>query len=222
MPRLHKLEELREPDAAHCCDSAKRQQIMDGARRIFLHDGFDGASIGDIVRAAGVSKGTVYAYFPSKEKLFEALMVEDRRTQAEALFTIDENDRDVAAVLRRLGESFVEMLYAPASLELLRIVIGAAAKFPSIGKAFFDAGPCSGTNRLGRYLQRMTEQGVLRVDNPELAARQFLDLCKTGIHLRLLLGDREPPKREEVQRNLDSAVKVFLAAYGPASPDSAG
>ncbi len=205
-----------DPEAAHSCDSAKRQQILEGARRVFLHDGFDGASIGDIVRAAGVSKGTVYAYFPSKEKLFEALMVEDRRKQAEALFTIDENDRDVEAVLRRLGESFVQMLYAPASLELLRIVIGAAGKFPSIGKAFFDAGPCNGTSRLGRYLERMTEQGVLRVDEPQLAARQFLDLCKTGIHLRLLLGDREPPKREEIERNLDSAVRVFMAAYGRA------
>ncbi len=181
------------PDAAHCCDNAKRQQILEGARRIFLHDGFDGASIGDIVRAAGVSKGTLYAYFPSKEKLFEALMVEDRRKQAEALFTIDENDRDVAAVLRRLGHSFLDMLLAPASLELLRIVIGAAAKFPGIGKAFFDAGPCRGTSRLGCYFERMTEQGVLHVDHPELAARQFLDLCKSGIHLRLLLGDREPP-----------------------------
>jgi AcrR family transcriptional regulator len=208
-------------DGAHCCDNAKRQQILEGARQVFLHDGFDGASIGDIVRAAGVSKGTLYVYFPSKEKLFEALMVEDRRKQAEALFTIDDNDLNVAAVLRRLGETFVDMLYAPASLELLRIVIGAAGKFPSIGKAFFDAGPCCGTNRLGRYLERMTEQGVLRVSNPELAARQFLDLCKTGIHLRLLLGDRDPPKREEIERNLDSAVKVFLAAYGAASPDSA-
>ena len=142
---MHKLEDHTGPDAAHCCDTAKRQQILEGARRIFLHDGFDGASIGDIVRAAGVSKGTLYAYFPSKEKLFEALMIEDRREQAEALFTIDENDRDVAGVLRRLGQSFADMLYAPASIELLRIVIGAAAKFPSIGKAFFDAGPCRGT-----------------------------------------------------------------------------
>ena len=103
MPQLDKTEEQTGLDAVHCCDTAKRQQILEGARRIFLQDGFDGASIGDIVRAAGVSKGTVYAYFPSKEKLFEALMVEDRRNQAEALFTIDENDRDVAAVLRRLG-----------------------------------------------------------------------------------------------------------------------
>ena len=222
MPQLHKTEEHTGLDAVHCCDTAKRQQILEGARRIFLQDGFDGASIGDIVRAAGVSKGTVYAYFPSKEKLFEALMVEDRRKQAEALFSIDENDRDVAAVLRRLGETFVQMLYAPASLELLRIVIGASGKFPSIGKAFFDAGPCCGTSRLGRYLERMTEHGVLRVDEPELAARQFLDLCKTGIHLRLLLGDREPPTPHEVERNLNSAVKVFLAAYGPGSGNTAG
>ena len=68
----------------------------------------------------------------------------------------------------------------------------------------------------------MTEHGVLRVDEPELAARQFLDLCKTGIHLRLLLGDREPPTPEEVERNLNSAVKVFLAAYGPGSGNTAG
>ena len=216
MPETHRLDHEPNLDAAHCCDTAKRKQILEGARRIFLQDGFDGASIGDIVRAAGVSKGTVYAYFPSKEKLFEALMVEDRRKQAEALFTIDENDRDVAAVLRRLGQSFVEMLFAPASLELLRIVIGASGKFPSIGKAFFDAGPCCGTSRLGLYLERKTEQGVLRVDEPELAARQFLDLCKTGIHLRLLLGDREPPTPAEIERNLKSAVRVFLAAYGPA------
>jgi AcrR family transcriptional regulator len=216
MPQLHKLEDRAELDAVHCCDSAKRQQILEGARRVFLHDGFDGASIGDIVRAAGVSKGTVYAYFPSKEKLFEALMVEDRRKQAEALFTIDESNRDVAQVLRRLGESFAEMLYAPQSLELLRIVIAAAGKFPSIGKAFFDEGPCRGAQLLGRYLERMTGEGVLRVDHPELAARQFLDLCKSGIHVRLLLGDREPPAREEIERNLDSAVKVFLAAYGVA------
>src|SRR3974390_122989 len=67
-----KLEQEADSTEAHCFDNAKRQQIMEGARRIFLRDGFDGASIGDIVRAAGVSKGTLYAYFPGKEMLFEA------------------------------------------------------------------------------------------------------------------------------------------------------
>ncbi len=221
MTQIHKLGNEADLADEHCCDNAKRQQIMDGARRVFLQDGFDGASIGDIVRAAGVSKGTLYVYFPSKDSLFEALVTEDRRKQAEVLFTLDENDRDVAHVLRRLGQTFLDMLLAPASLDFFRIVVGAAAKFPGIGKAFFDAGPRYGTTRLGSCLERMSAQGLLRVDDPQLAARQFLDMCKTGIHLRLLLGDREPPAPEEVERNLNSAVKVFLAAYGPASGNRA-
>ena len=54
--------------------SAKRRQIMDGARTVFLSAGFDGASMNDIARAAGVSKGTLYAYFNSKDELFEAII----------------------------------------------------------------------------------------------------------------------------------------------------
>jgi AcrR family transcriptional regulator len=204
-----------ELNVAPCFDSAKRQQIMEGARRVFLEDGFDGASIGDIVRAAGVSKGTLYAYFPSKEKLFEALVIEDKRKQAEVLFTLEEDDRDVARVLRRLGTTFLGMVIQPKALAFLRIVIGASAKFPEIGKAFFEAGPCYGTTRLGAYLARLSAQGILSVDDAPLAARQFLDMCKTGIHLRMMLGNTQTPSGEEMDRNVDGAVRVFLAAYGP-------
>src|SRR3974377_767572 len=83
-------------------DTAKRRQILEGARRVFLQDGFDGASIGDIVRAAGVSKGTLYAYFPSKERLFEALVFENYRKQAEALYLLDTDDLDARRTLFKL------------------------------------------------------------------------------------------------------------------------
>ena len=59
-------------------ESAKRRQILEGARRVFLASGFDGASMGEIAKAAGVSKGTLYVYFDSKEKLFEALTIEEK------------------------------------------------------------------------------------------------------------------------------------------------
>ena len=67
---------------------------------------------------------------------------------------------------------------------------------------------------LASYLRRLTEQGMLAVEDPQLAARQFLDLCKTGIHLRMMLGDRTAPASEDIEYNLDGAIKVFLAAYG--------
>jgi AcrR family transcriptional regulator len=209
--------DLFESAAAPAFDTAKRQQIMEGARRVFLEHGFDGASVGDIVRAAGVSKGTLYAYFPSKEKLFENLVIEDRRKQGEVLFVLDEHDPDVESVLRRLGKSFLEMLIQPEAQAFFRIVIGAASKFPEIGRAFYTAGPCFGMKRLGAYFRRLNAQGTLDAPDPELAARQFLDLCKTGIHLRMLLGDADPPTSDEIAYNIDMATRVFLAAYGKAN-----
>ena len=201
-------------DAAY--ESAKRQQIIQGARRIFLRDGFDGASTGNIVRAAGVSKGTIYAYFPSKEKLFEALIIEDRLKQSEALFTLNEDDQDLVRVLRKLGETFLEMLFSPENLDFLRIMVSVSTKFPQLGKAYLDAGPGNGRNKLALYLRSLTETGVLSIEDPQLAAGQFLDMCKTGIHLRMMLGDRTKPTIAAIHNNIDSAIRVFFAAYGRA------
>src|SRR5258708_19980290 len=67
-------------------DSAKRRQIIEGARRVFLAQGFDAASMGEIARAAGVSKGTLYVYFENKERLFDAVVGEECRAQPEAHF----------------------------------------------------------------------------------------------------------------------------------------
>src|SRR5207302_6291968 len=62
------LLELGSADSAGTTDSAKRRQIVEGARRVFLAQGFDAASMGEIARSAGVSKGTLYVYFTSKEE----------------------------------------------------------------------------------------------------------------------------------------------------------
>ena len=48
----------------------KWDQVLDGARKVFMRDGFEGASVDDIVREAGVSKATLYSYFPDKRLLF--------------------------------------------------------------------------------------------------------------------------------------------------------
>src|SRR3974390_2210414 len=91
-------------------DSAKRRQILEGARAVFLAQGFDAASMGEIARAAGVSKGTLYVYFENKEQLFEAIVHQQCQSQAEGLFDLDAHDHDVAGVLTRLGIGFVEYM----------------------------------------------------------------------------------------------------------------
>src|SRR5262245_47260656 len=106
--------------------SAKRRQIMDGARKIFLGQGFDAASMADIARAAGVSKGTLYVYFENKEQLFEAIVHEECAAQAEPIFRLDHDDHDVDAVLTRVGCAYVDFACRVAATSPVRTVIAIA------------------------------------------------------------------------------------------------
>ncbi|GJD48377.1 HTH-type transcriptional regulator BetI [Methylobacterium crusticola] len=202
-------------DAAPAVDTDKRRQILDGAREVFLASGFDGASMGAIAKAAGVSKGTLYVYFDSKEALFEALTLEEKRTLAENLFRLDRDDPDVAAVLRRLGSSLIDAMARPDHVASVRMVIGASEKFPRFGRAFYEAGPVQGRSRLRAYLDAQVAAGRLRPMDTDLAARFFLDLCAATTMRRLLFAVGAPPTEAEKAYWVGEAVRVFLAGYGP-------
>ncbi len=192
----------------------KRQQIFDGARKVFLKDGFDAASVNDLALAAGVSKATLYAYFASKEKLFEAMVFEDRRQQAEQVFHIDTEHSSVREYLEQVGLRLSTALLRPDTLAYTRMVIAAAAKFPDIGRAFYEAGPAFGVKRVGDFLRQRRLAGEIKVDDTELAAHQFLDLCVSGIMKPLLFGMRESPEPALVAARVEAAVTMIMARYG--------
>jgi AcrR family transcriptional regulator len=193
---------------------AKRRQIMEGARTVFLADGFDGASMNDIARVAGVSKGTLYVYFESKEQLFEALIREERRKQAERLTDCSFETNDVRAVLFDFGCRLIEMMSRPDTLAHVRTVIAASAKFPQLGRAFYEAGPCFGANRLSGYMRRMNDEGVLSIRDIDRAAWQFLELCQAGTFKPLLFRMTDELPMHEIEAGVAAAVDVFMAAYG--------
>ena len=208
----------REPDADNASLSPtdhKRRQILDGARQVFLATGFDGASMGEIAKAARVSKGTLYSYFASKEALFERLILDERTSLAEALFRLDSEDPDTRAVLRRLGRSFLEMLMRPEHVSSVRMVIGVAEKLPRIGQVFYDAGPRQGTLRLAAYLDRQVAAGRLAIPDTAVAAVQFLDLCSGPVMKRLLFSASDMPDPAMLERQVESAIAMFFAAYDP-------
>src|SRR5277367_1696507 len=93
-------------------DSSKRRQILDGARKVFMDLGFDGASMGEIARSAGVSKGTLYVYFADKSRLFEAIVEEEAREKGEVAFNLDPG-REVTITLREFGEAYLGIICRP-------------------------------------------------------------------------------------------------------------
>jgi AcrR family transcriptional regulator len=196
--------------------SAKRRQVMEGARTVFLASGFDGASMNDIARVSGVSKGTLYVYFDSKERLFEALIREERRQQAERLTDFSFDDNDVRGVLFNFGCTLIEMMSRPDTLAHVRTVIAATNKFPQLGRAFYEAGPCFGANRLSAYMQRMNDEGVLRIADVQRAAWQFLELCQAGTFKPLLFRMVDELTRSQIEAGVKAGVDVFMAAYGAA------
>lgn len=203
----------RSASAAGDEDSAKRRQIIEGARAVFLAQGFDAASMNDIARAAGVSKGTLYVYFANKEELFKAIVEQECDAQAEGIFDLDPADHDVGAVLMRLGVAYVKFLCRPEKASAIRTVIGIADRMPEIGRRFYEAGPASGIAQLAAYLAAQVEAGVLAVEDCEIAAAQFMESSHAMLFKPIVFNFAPAPSQQQVERGVRIAVTVFLAAY---------
>ncbi len=194
-------------------ESAKRRQILAGARQVFLAQGFDAASMGEIARKAGVSKGTLYVYFDSKEQLFETITTEECKQQAEQVFQLDPSDPDLEAVLNRLGCRYIRMLCRATPISAIRTVISISERMPDIGRRFYEAGPAKGVATLRRYIEHQVAAGVLVVEDCEIAAAQFLDSCQSVLFKPLLFNFAEPPSEDRIAHVVSIAVRTFLAAY---------
>lgn len=194
-------------------DSAKRLQIIQGARLVFLAQGFDGASMGEIARRAGVSKGTLYVYFASKEELFQVVAHEECLGQAEQVFALDPADHDVEAVLVRLGTAFAKFLCRPERVAPVRTIMSISERMPEVGRKFYEAGPATGMGRVAAYLRAQVAAGVLEVEDVDVAAAQFLESCIATLSKPILFGFGTAPTQDRIDHVVGIAVRTFLAAY---------
>jgi AcrR family transcriptional regulator len=193
-------------------DSSKRRQILDGARRVFMDLGFDGASMGEIARAAGVSKGTLYVYFADKNRLFEAIVEEEILEQSKVTFNFDP-DRDVTTTLTEFGCALIQMLCRPGGGSSTRTVMAIAERMPEVGRRFYNNVIAVSISRLAAYLEARARLGDLAIEDFELAATQFMELCKGSLFLPFIFQAAPAPSTERIAVVVDSATRMFLAAY---------
>ncbi len=139
-------------------ESSKRRQILDGARKVFLNLGFDGASMGEIARACGVSKGTLYVYFADKNRLFEAIVEEESIEQGKMAFNFDP-DRDVETTLREFGRDYLKLLCRPGGGSAIRTVMAIAERMPEVGRRFYEKVLEKNISQLASLSRRAREAG---------------------------------------------------------------
>jgi AcrR family transcriptional regulator len=193
-------------------DSSKRRQILDGARKLFLNLGFDAASMGEIARAAGVSKGTLYVYFADKNGLFEAIVEEEVLEQGKVAFNFDPA-RDVTTTLMDFGQAYIQLLCRPGGGSATRTVMAIAERMPEVGRRFYENVVALTIRRLAAYLGARVKAGDLEIEDRELAATQFMQMCQATLFQPFIFQAAPAPSVARIAHVVNSATRIFLAAY---------
>ena len=193
-------------------DSSKRRQILEGARKVFMNLGFDGASMGEIARAAGVSKGTLYVYFADKNRLFEAIVEEETLAQGKVVFNFDP-ERDVSTTLTEFGQAYIQMLCRPGGGSATRTVMAIAERMPEVGRRFYNNVVAQTIARLATYLEARTEAGDLAIEDCQLAATQFMQMCQASLFMPFIFQAAPAPSAKRIAEVVGSATRMFLAGY---------
>ena len=192
----------------------KFDQVLEGARSVFMADGFEGASVDEIARVAAVSKATLYSYFPDKRLLFmEVANAECIRQSQEAHDKIDMN-APPREVLCQAGQHFLRFITSTFGQQIFRICVAESDRFPEIGQSFYNSGPAVMRAEMVAYFQEAVERGELKIGAYDLAADQFGELCKADLWPRLMFGVTKVVTDDEIDRVVGGAVDTFLARYG--------
>ena len=193
----------------------KFDQVLRGARDVFMADGFEGASVDDIARAAGVSKATLYSYFPDKRLLFMEVAQTECVLMSEKIVSMIDESNPVRDVLKVTAVQVVGFLTSEFAQQVFRICVAERERFPELGRAFYAAGPESGKARIGDFLQKAVESGELVIDDIPMAAEQFSELCKVKLWTRAVFGIQSQFSAEEIDEVAQHAVDMFWARYRP-------
>ena len=193
-------------------DSAKRRQILDGARAVFMDLGFDGASMGVIARAAGVSKGTLYVYFADKNRLFEAIVEQESLEQGKVAFNFDPA-RDVETTLKDFGTAYIQLLCRPGGGSAIRTVMAIAERMPEVGRRFYERVIEMTVNRFTNYLNVHVAAKDLAIDDCHLAATQFMQMCQATLFQPFIFQAAPAPSTAQITKVVESATRIFLVAY---------
>ncbi|MEH2350968.1 MAG: TetR/AcrR family transcriptional regulator [Nostoc sp.] len=159
-----------EVDRDHSVD--KVEQILQGAMREFLQNGYAGTSMDRVAVAASVSKATVYSHFQDKEGLFKVLIESLANQKFNSLFGAEPMEGEPKIVLRQLGTKLLEQMNNDQEhCAFMRVLIGESGRFPELTQICVRAMIKPMLETLNQYFAAHPE---LNITDPEATARIFL------------------------------------------------
>ena len=188
-------------------------EILDVAAEAFIAGGFEGASVNEIARRANASKTTLYSRFPTKQKLFIAVLERRMNLVFSQVSTALPTDAPIESTLKKFGARLLQLALSKDQIVLLRVVSMESKRFPELGEHFYDLGPRRGINQLAHYMREQIKRGRLVKEDPVIMAEHLSSLLIGSPLRRVLLGLASTLDTKGRQERIDAAVKVFLLAY---------
>lgn len=200
---------------------AKRQQVIAAATRVFVADGFVGASMDRIALAAGVSKPTVYRYFASKEELFDEILrgVADRAV-ARARPSGSSRRPGVAASILEVARDTAAVVMTDDVIALQRLATAEYARFPDLAKRFYEHGPRRAIHGIREFLRGHRDSGTLEIDDLDMAASHLWSLTLGMPHRTRLIDPDWKMTSAALDRWIVSGVEAFMKLYGKPGGDA--
>jgi AcrR family transcriptional regulator len=203
-------------------DSAREEEILQAAFDVFTEKGFHGARMLDVASRARASKATLYARYPSKEALFEALMAWSTRQGTDALDAIAADETlDPLTALHRLAAQLLALMLQPKKLALFRIAVAEGNRLSPVGRTYSAFTRDHGMERVRAIVARLLKQGLIEIDDRAEFGHSFIGLLQGELFMRALLGTIPSPGREEIDRHAKRAVTRLMRAYAPSGPPPA-
>ncbi len=173
----------------------RRRQLLEAALDVFSSKGYHGASVADVIRRAGVARGTFYLYFESKRNCFEALLDQLLDHLYRSFLPLDISKfLDEEEIRRKWSRTAADLMADRKVQRLSRLAlseaVGIDAGFSVKIERFYDRL----AEMTARYLAEAQRQGRVRPIDPEVAARCIIGLVKENVWIIAKGGEKDPVK----------------------------
>ena len=202
------------PSPPNPAEDPRKAAILQSARRPFMSSGYAATRVEPIARQAGVSTATLYAYYPSKEDLFAAVIVE-------AAGDFERQMRNVGAGAGPARERLTEFMTAYAGFmgdpfvrSVFRLVMAERPRFRDVAMRFFNRGRSDFGRPLMTALIELRVSGELVIDKPSWAAGQLMGMIEHPIFFMPLVTGDEVQAARSTEQIVSDAVETFMARYG--------
>lgn len=198
-------------------DDDRVSELLEVAAEVFIEHGFEGASTNEIARRGNCSKTTLYARYPTKEKLFLAVLERRMDLILSGFATTLRPELPIEQTLKEYGIRLLQLALSETQRGMVRVVNMESSRFPDLGKRFYELGPGRGVAILAGYMEEQIKRERLIKENPQVMAEHLMSLVTGGYVRWTMLGLPDNVSLKEKKQRVSAAVEMFLRAYSTRS-----